>query len=104
MMSSPAKVPAAKRPSMSAAPTPTSKAPINGGMRRPSAGATLSTIQVMAIGPAITKSSCKARTRSSPKRRKTPATIPITIGIGTAAIARRTQPVILSTNINEPVR
>ena len=27
-----------------------------------------------------------------PKRRKTPATIPITIGIGTAAIAWRTQP------------
>ena len=35
-----------------------------------------------------------------PKRRKTPATMPITIGSGTSAIARFTQPVSPSASIS----
>ncbi len=42
---------------------------------------------------AIQKPSRNACTRSMPKRRNTPATIAITIGIGIASITRRTSPV-----------
>jgi hypothetical protein len=38
-----------------------------------------------------------------PKRRNTPATMPITIGIGTSAIARLTQPDRPSSSISKPV-
>ena len=55
------------------------------------------------IGAAIQKSSRTAYTRPRPKRRNTPATIPITIGIGTACIARRTQPERPSTSMSSPV-
>ena len=49
------------------------------------------------------KSSRTALTSSMPKVRKTPATIAITIGIGTAAIALRTSPDRPSTRISAPV-
>src|SRR5262249_30215305 len=39
------------------------------------------------------------RERSRPKRRKTPATMPMTIGRGTSSIARFTEPVAPSTSI-----
>ena len=55
------------------------------------------------MGAAIQKSSRTARTRSRPKRRNTPATMPITMGIGTASIARRTQPESPSASISTPV-
>ena len=35
---------------------------------------------------------CSARTMSRPKRKNTPATMPMTIGMGKAAIKRLTQP------------
>ena len=91
------------RPSSAAAIAPTSSVPIIGGMRRASAGSVASSRKATTIGPAIAMSSCSARTRSSPKRRNTPATMPITIGIGTACMARRTQPLAPSTSISTPV-
>jgi hypothetical protein len=64
---------------------PTMSAPISGGIRAPSAGSAASSTNAAAIGAAIQKSSRTANTRSSPKRRNTPATIAITTGIGSAA-------------------
>ena len=52
---------------------------------------------------AIHRSAWKARTQSSPNARKTPATMPMTIGIGTARMARCTQPVTPSASISRPV-
>ena len=55
------------------------------------------------MGAAIHASSRSAKIMSRPKRRKTPATMPITIGMGTASIARRTQPESPSASIRTPV-
>ena len=52
------------------------------------------------IGPTMAVSANAAWTSSRPKRRKTPATMPMTIGIGTNSMARFTQPVAPSTSIN----
>ena len=52
---------------------------------------------------AIHRSAWKARTQSRPKARNTPATMPMTIGIGTACMARCTQPVTPSASISRPV-
>ena len=82
---------------------PASRAPISGGSQRLSHGTAESTMNVSVIGPAIARLRSKARTRSSPKGRKTPATIAMTIGIGTAPITRRTTPVSPSTSIRMPV-
>jgi len=78
-------------------------APISGGSMRPRRGRALSATNAATMGSAIQRSSLKARTRSRPKRRNTPATIAITIGIGRASIARRTQPVSPSTSMRIPV-
>jgi hypothetical protein len=67
--------------------------PRTGGTRRPSPGEALSARNATTISAAMTTSSCTERTRSRPNRRKTPATMAITMGIGTTAIARRTHPV-----------
>jgi hypothetical protein len=80
------------RPSTATTSAPTSSAPISGGMRRPRAGSADKAKKATTIGAAIAGSLCNARTRSRPKRRNTPATMPMTIGIGTACIARLTQP------------
>ena len=55
------------------------------------------------IGSAIQSSSRKARTKSTPKRRNTPGHHAMTIGIGTASIARRTQPENPRSSISNPV-
>ena len=55
------------------------------------------------IGAAIAKSSRTACTRPVPKRRNTPATIAMTIGIGAASVQRRTQPESPSASISTPV-
>ena len=90
-----------KRSPSSAAPTPTSSAPISGGHAPAQRGQHAEHDPGDApSGRRSASPACSARTRSSPKRRNTPATMPITIGIGTAAIARCTQPVTLSTNIS----
>ena len=88
---------------MKAASVPITSAPMIGGQRRPSAGRAVSTSQMMTIGPAMAKSASTARTRSRPKRRNTPATMPITIGIGTSCIARFTQPESPRISINSAV-
>ena len=92
-----------KRPRTAVAEAPTSSVPMRGGMRLPNAGTAVSSSQPATIGPAIAMSSCNERIRSSPKRRNTPATMPITIGIGTASMARLTQPVTPRTSISTPV-
>ena len=46
----------------------------------------------MTIGAAIAASLCKALIRSRPKRRKTPATMPMTMGIGSSDMTRFIQP------------
>ncbi len=51
----------------------------------------------------MARSAWNARTQSSPNCRNTPATMPITIGIGTAAMARRTSPSAPSAIISRPV-
>ena len=80
------------RPSAPISSAPISKAPITGGMRFAHAGLADSSRKAMIIGAAIATSLSSARTMSSPKRRNTPATMPITIGIGSADITRLTQP------------
>ncbi len=93
----------AKVPSTAIITVPAASAPISGGRRRPIAGSALSARNTAIIGAAIQKSSRTAKTRSSPKRRNTPATIAITIGIGRTFIARATQPAQPSTSISAPV-
>ena len=55
------------------------------------------------IGAATATSLCSARTRSSPKRRNTPATIPMTMGMGSHDITRLTQPLAPSTRMSRLV-
>ncbi len=52
---------------------------------------------------AITSSLANACTQSRPNCRNTPATMPITIGIGIACMARCTQPSAPSAIISAPV-
>ncbi len=83
--------------------TPTTSAPISGGSRRPAALQADSSKKVAIIGTASNQASRTAITRSVPKRRNTPATMPITIAIGIASINRRTQPNRPRTSIRTPV-
>ncbi len=82
---------------------PMASAPISGGTSRASRCEALIATNAAAIGAAIQNSSRMANTRSRPNRRNTPATMPITIGIGTASIARRTQPDRPSASMRIPV-
>jgi hypothetical protein len=74
-----------------------------GGTHRPSDDLALSNRNTTTIGAATATSEPTARTRSVPKRRKTPATMPMTIGIGTRSMNRRTQPVRPRTTTSTPV-
>ena len=74
-----------------------------GGTHRPSVGRALSSRNTRTIGAATATSDPTARTRSVPNRRNTPATMPITIGIGMRFMTRRTQPVRPRTSISSPV-
>ena len=82
---------------------PISSAPMIGGNQRASRGRALSSTKASTIGPATIGSWWTALTRSSPKRRKTPATMAITIGMGSRAWARRIHPEIPSTVTKRPV-
>ena len=77
--------------------------PIIGGIRRPRPGSALSSRKARTMGAAIPTSSRRACTRSIPNRRKIPATMAITIGIGTTAMARRTQPLSPRRRTSRPV-
>ena len=83
-------------PSSQTASAPTASAAISGGILFTKRNAN-------AMGNAIHGASRNASTRSMPKRRNTPATMAITIGIGTASIARRTRPETPSSAISTPV-
>src|SRR2546423_504926 len=83
--------------------TPTASAPISGGTSRVRRCEAPIATNAATIGAAIQKSSRTASTRSRPKRRNTPATMPITIGIGTASIARRSHPDSPSASMRIPV-
>src|SRR6185295_3870473 len=85
------------------ASAPAIRAPMSGGSTLESLGRAARRANAAVIGRAIHGWSRKASTRSTPKRRNTPATIAITIGIGTASIARRTQPDRPSRSISTPV-
>ena len=75
-------------------PAPAASATISGGSRAATAaGTALASRNAAVMAAAIQRSLWKARTQSSPNCRNTPATMPMTIGIGTACMARRTQPV-----------
>ena len=74
-----------------------------GGTHRPSVVQALSSRNTRTIGAATATSDPRARTRSVPNRRNTPATMPITIGIGMRFMTRRTQPVRPRTSISSPV-
>ena len=91
---------ASTRPSRPMAIAPTTSAPITGGIRLPHTVLADSSRKATTIGPAMPTSLCSARTRSSPKRRNTPATMPITMGIGSDDISRLTQPLAPSTSIS----
>ena len=82
---------------------PAASAAMSGGTARPRRGTRLKASQTTHMESAIAISSRKACTSPIPKRRKTPATIAITIGIGTACIARRTQPERPSRSMTTPV-
>ena len=82
------------RPDSATATAPTTSAPMIGRQPRPPSGhATEQQEHQHHRGGDRERRRRSARTRSVPKRRNTPATMPMTIGIGMAAIARRTQPV-----------
>ena len=66
---------------------------MTGGNRLPQSALAESNKNTATIGAAIATSLCKARTMSRPKRKNTPATMPMTIGMGSAATTRLTQPV-----------
>ena len=96
--------PGAKVPVAAMTPAPAASATISGGRRAESAaGAAPASRNAAVIVAAITGSLWNARTQSSPNCRNTPATMPITIGIGNACMARRTHPVAPSTSIRTPV-
>ena len=87
---------------MATAIAPTSSAPRIGGIRWPSPGNVASTKNTTTIGTATAASPSEC-TRSMPNRRKIPATMAITIGIGIKSITRRTHPVSPRTRISTPV-
>ena len=74
-----------------------------GGTHRPRAARALSSTNTSTIGAATAASDPTARTRSVPNRRNTPATMPITIGMGMRSMTRRTQPVSPRTSTSSPV-
>ncbi len=67
-------------------------AAIRGGSQRLTRGTALTARKAAVMAAAMVQSPRKARTQSRPKSRNAPATMPITIGIGIAAMARRTHP------------
>ncbi len=81
------------------ASTPTNKAPITGGILRPQLGSAESVMKASTMGAAMATSLPRARTKSSPKRKNTPATMPITMGMGKTDITRLTQPLMPSSAI-----
>jgi len=94
--------PALNLPSTAIMSAPTIIAPITGGSTRVRRGETDNTRNTIVIGAAIQNASRIANTRSSPKRRNTPATMPMTIGIGIASMKRLTQPESPSTSMSTP--
>ena len=74
-----------------------------GGRNRPRPCRAESSTQVTIIGAAIQTSACTDVTSPVPKRRKTPATMPITMDNGMADIRRPTQPVRPRANMKIPV-
>ena len=90
-------------PDRKTASAPTTSVPMIGGIHLPSDGTALSSRNASTMGAAMAKSAPSARTRSTPNRRKTPATIAITIGMGMTLITRRTQPVRPRTRMSTPV-
>ena len=83
---------ASSLPDTATAKAPTNKAPMTGGRRLPQSARTESNKNTATIGAAMATSLCSARTMSRPKRKNTPATMPMTMGMGKAAIKRLTQP------------
>ncbi|MBK7474448.1 MAG: hypothetical protein IPI73_31025 [Betaproteobacteria bacterium] len=93
-----------KAPEYDVASAPTSNAPI----RRQAApahapAARLSSSQATTIGAAISRTSAARRAPGQARSAGTHQPMPITIGIGTACIARLTQPLGPSTSITTPV-
>ena len=85
------------------AATPTISAPITGGINRATRGMADNSRNTAVIGAAIANPSRSAKIRFRPNCRNTPATIAMTIGIGTRLRQARTQPLNPSTNISAPV-
>src|SRR5690606_20038259 len=79
------------RPDSATAPTPASRAPRIGGIHLPRTATELSRRKTITIGAAIATSDPSAATRSMPNFRNTPATIAMTMGMGSASITRRTR-------------
>ena len=71
-----------RRAQIASAPAPS--ATISGGRRAASGGMALTARNAAVMAAAIHRSAWKARTQSRPNCRNTPATMPMTIGIGTA--------------------
>ncbi len=82
---------------------PVTSATISGGSHLASFGTALTTRKAAVMAAAIARSLAKACTQSRPNCRNTPATMPMTIGIGIARIARCTQPSAPSAIISAPV-
>ena len=95
--------PGANVPVAAMTPAPATSATISGGNRSTSAGKAPASRNARVMGAAIQGSLRKACTQSSPNCRNTPATMPMTIGIGNACMARRTHPVAPRISISRPV-
>ena len=85
------------------AAAPAASAASIGGRRAASFGMALTSRNAAVMAAAMPRSTWNARTQSRPNCRNTPATMPMTIGIGTAAMARRTRPSAPSASIRRPV-
>ena len=81
---------------------PATSAPSTGGKSRESVGISDRPTKAITVASETQKTSWKAPMMPRPKGRKTPATMPMTMGSGIAAMIRPTQPVAPSTAMSTP--
>ena len=81
---------------------PTARAHSTGGSTRPRAGTAVGMAKAATMATAIIVASSNAAMIFKPKGRKTPATMAMTMGMGIAAMMRRTSPVMPRKAMNTP--
>lgn len=97
------RIPDASLPDAMATMVPTTAATATGGAMLAKRGLMLNATKTMTMGSAMSGSVTLASMRSSPKRRKMPATMAITMVGGSTAMIRPMRPVHPSANTTTPV-